>query len=328
MPPKAVDAGASKPNQTNASRTDPGPGELGDQFVPLTLQRTLAGAHSGPCNVARFNRDGNYLLTGGSDKMVKLWNPNTGLCIKTYAGHGWEVLGLAVSADNSRFASGGGDKSAFLWDVATARTIRRFTGHTGRINDLDFNSDASLLASASYDATVRLWDVRAQSKLPIQILDQAKDSVSSVRIRGASILTGSVDGHARCYDVRAGAIKDDEVGHSLATATFSNDGNCILASSLDDTVRLFDAENGELLASYSGHRARNYRINATLTGDDARVLAGSEDGRVFIWDLVDGKALQTLQHGTGTVLAVECHPKAGKTECVSAGADGSVKIWA
>ena len=36
--------------------------------------------------------DGNYCVTCGSDKTVKLWNPNSGLLIKTYVGHGQEVL--------------------------------------------------------------------------------------------------------------------------------------------------------------------------------------------------------------------------------------------
>ena len=36
--------------------------------------------------------DGNYCLTCGGDKTVKLWNPHTGLLVKTYVGHGQEVL--------------------------------------------------------------------------------------------------------------------------------------------------------------------------------------------------------------------------------------------
>ena len=36
--------------------------------------------------------NGNYCLTCGSDKTVRLWNPHKGLRIKTYSGHGAEVL--------------------------------------------------------------------------------------------------------------------------------------------------------------------------------------------------------------------------------------------
>ena len=46
-----------------------------------------------------------YALTAGRDKTVKLWNPYTGLCVKTYKGHGREVHDAAGSHDNSRVVS-------------------------------------------------------------------------------------------------------------------------------------------------------------------------------------------------------------------------------
>lgn len=36
--------------------------------------------------------NGNYCLTCGSDKTVRLWNPHRGLLIKTYKGPGAEVF--------------------------------------------------------------------------------------------------------------------------------------------------------------------------------------------------------------------------------------------
>ena len=42
----------------------------------------------------------------------------------------------------------------------------------------------------------------------------------------------------------------DHVGHPVTSVTLSKDGQCILASSLDNTVRLLDKETGELLNEY------------------------------------------------------------------------------
>lgn len=39
--------------------------------------------------------DGNYCLTCGSDKTLKLWNPHKGTALRTYQGHGYEVLDAA-----------------------------------------------------------------------------------------------------------------------------------------------------------------------------------------------------------------------------------------
>ncbi|KAJ3349137.1 WD repeat-containing protein 83, partial [Entophlyctis luteolus] len=115
---------------------------------------------------------------------------------------------------------------------------------------------------------------------------------------------------------------------SVTSARFSNDENCILASSLDGVIRLFDKENGELLASYRGHKNSEYKIISTLSNDDAVVISGSEDGRICLWDLVEvmiagarealtflkGNLLQTVDaHGNGTVgklvTCVAYHPR-------------------
>lgn len=45
--------------------------------------------------------------------------------------------------------------------------------------------------------------------MPLQILEEARDSVMSVAIRGHLIVTGSVDGYVRSYDIRKGELRTD-----------------------------------------------------------------------------------------------------------------------
>lgn len=77
--------------------------------------------------------DGNYCLTCGSDKSVKLWNPHRKLLLKSYSGHGYEVMDAQSSCDNSQICSGGMDKSVVLFDVASGKALRKYRGHAGDI---------------------------------------------------------------------------------------------------------------------------------------------------------------------------------------------------
>lgn len=47
--------------------------------------------------------DGSYLMTCGSDKKLKLWNPLSGLLLKTYGGHAHEVTDAAGSCDRYEY---------------------------------------------------------------------------------------------------------------------------------------------------------------------------------------------------------------------------------
>ena len=57
----------------------------------LSDQRT-----PGAVNAVRFNSSGQYSMTAGADKVVKLWNTDTGRLVKQYTGHGHELLCLDV----------------------------------------------------------------------------------------------------------------------------------------------------------------------------------------------------------------------------------------
>ena len=55
--------------------------------VPTALAKTL-DCKQGAVRAVRYNVDGNYCLTCGSDKSLKLWNPERGTVLKSYTGHG------------------------------------------------------------------------------------------------------------------------------------------------------------------------------------------------------------------------------------------------
>lgn len=52
----------------------------------------------------------------------------------------------------------------------------------------------------------------AQTRQAIQILDDARDAVQTISISSTTILTGSIDGHVRTYDLRKGELRSDYIG--------------------------------------------------------------------------------------------------------------------
>lgn len=85
-----------------------------------------------------FSVDGAYCLTCGSDRKLKLWNPYKGVTLKTYEGHGNEVMDSSASCDSSQIVSCGLDKSVILWDVASGTPIRRLRRHVGPVNTVRY----------------------------------------------------------------------------------------------------------------------------------------------------------------------------------------------
>ncbi|PSR94286.1 WD domain-containing protein [Coniella lustricola] len=301
----------------------------------------LTGAN-GPIHALTYSASpGTYVLTGSADRAIRLYNPSStstststntsttsstsvpeARLIQSYQAHSHEILSLAVAADNARFASAGGDRTVFLWDVATAQTIRRFShatdGHVGRVNCVAIaGADDSLVVSGGFDTTVRIWDTKSGGggggggARPIMVLDDARDAVTAVVVRGAEIISGSVDGRVRCYDVRMGRVTTDVVGASVGSLCLTQDGRAVLVGSLDSRLRLLDREGGGCLKTYAGdeqsrgRKNEGLRVQSLLGGRERYVVAGDEmtgpdgesatdGGRLWVWDLMTAKLVSTV----------------------------------
>ncbi|XP_031116084.1 WD repeat domain-containing protein 83 [Ipomoea triloba] len=292
--------------------------------LPKREANVLRG-HEGAVLAVRFNSNGEYCLSCGRDRTIRLWNPHRGIQIKTYKSHGREVRDVHVTSDNSKLCSCGGDRQIFYWDVASGRVIRKFRGHDSEVNAVKFNDYATVVVSAGYDKSLRVWDCKSHSTEPIQIIDTFLDSVMSVCLTKTEIIAGSVDGTVRTFDIRTGREISDSLGQPVNCISLSNDGNCILASCLDSTLRLLDRSTGELLQEYKGHTCKTSKTDCCLTNTDAHVIGGSEDGFLYFWDLVDASVTSSFKAHASVVTSVSYHPK---DSCmVTSSVDGTIRVW-
>ncbi|KAK1922784.1 WD40-repeat-containing domain protein [Papiliotrema laurentii] len=305
------------------------PSRGGDLDYPTRLVQTL-DAHQGPVNVVRYNHGAKYILTGSSDRSIRLWNPASGKEIKKYTGHAQEILNLDIAHDNAKFASCGGDKTVFVWDVASGTILRRLQAHFGKVFTVGFNKDAQVLASAGFDAKVLLWDMRAATRDPIQTLREATSSITSLSLPDTNeIITSSLDGHIRAYDLRMGTLTEDLVGHPVTCVVPSKNSprESMLVSSSDGSIRIFDRTNGSVLQTFSGHAIGSVRNRAIWGYAESLVLTGDDKGHVWGYNVLDGKPIDARPQAIHkkAITCLELSPN-GK-EMVTASTDGTVKVW-
>jgi len=65
-----------------------------------------------------FSPDGKMLATAGADRLVRLWEAETGQFIRTLFGHAMSVTGLCFSRDGKTLYSAGLDKTVRAWRLA------------------------------------------------------------------------------------------------------------------------------------------------------------------------------------------------------------------
>ena len=103
----------------------------------------------------------------------------------------------------------------------------------------------------------------------------------------------------------------------------------MLVTCLNSTLHLIDRADGSSLQSYTGHTNTSYRIHSSLGQGEASIVAGDEHGKLWRWDLADGKrVLASEKIAEKSLMWVEQNPDNAKDQCVTAASDGDVKVWA
>ena len=69
------------------------------------------------------------LPAAAEDQTVRLWEVDSGECLKTLQGHTSSVWSVAFSPDGSIVASGGYDQT-MLWEVSSGKCLKTLQGHT------------------------------------------------------------------------------------------------------------------------------------------------------------------------------------------------------
>lgn len=136
----------------------------------FALKQTLKAAHSNSVFTLAYSPDSRYLLSGGRDAMLRVWdleNPNSltphlsPLSPKD-AAHLFTVNHIVFSPDGKLFATASRDKTLKIWDSQTFQLLKvadtiRHGGHINSVNRLLWLPDC--LVSCSDDRTVMLWEV-------------------------------------------------------------------------------------------------------------------------------------------------------------------------
>lgn len=107
----------------------------------------------------------------------------------------------------------------------------------------------------------------------------------------------------------------------------TTDEKCICVSTLDNHVRLLDRMTGELLNSYKGHINSGLQVGHCISNDDAYVISGSEDGSLYIWELMEANTVEVLVGHKKTICGIAYHPIAKEICLLSSSADSTVCVW-
>jgi periodic tryptophan protein 2 len=262
-------------------------------------------------NTLAYSSEGRYLVTGGDDGKVKIWDTSTGFCFVTFNEHMSSVTAAQFAGKH------GGKKSVVFtasldgtvraFDLLRFRNFRTFTSpEPVQFSCLAVDPSGEIICAGSLDSfeiyvwsvqTGNLLDILAGHEGPIVSLAFAPDGVSNAE--GSNLLiSGSWDKTVRVWDLfsRGTASKCKEIlkhKSEVLSVAYKPDGKEICASTLDGLIQFWDPISGESSSrlveidgrkDIAGGRLSTDRRTAKNTSNDKHfnTICYSPDGNCLI----------------------------------------------
>jgi small GTP-binding protein len=251
-----------------------------------------------------FSPDGKRALSGTDDRTLRLWDVETGSCLRLLQRHTGTIWSIAWSPDQRRALTSADDNTLRLWDVEAGHCLRVLEGHKDIVATVAWSLDRNQALSGSRDRTLRLWDLETGSCLRVLEGHNAGvwDLVWSPDQHHA--LSGSNDTTVRLWDVDTGGCLRVLEGHTdvVLSVAWSPDQRSVLSGSMDRTLRLWDMETGLCLRVLEGHLGE---VRSVVWSIDQRLaLSGAADRTVRLWDMETGRCLRVLESHVDAVRSV------------------------
>ena len=290
--------------------------------------------HSGVVHALAWSPDGSRIVTGGDDRIARVWDAETGEEVLSIRGHTASIRTLAWSPDGQWIATGQVGGVIRVWNAREdSRPTRIQIDPPLSVNTVEWNPNpnseqVAIAANQSWIYSSHVLDVASR-----QLSNVPKGHVKSVswHPNGKRIAAAHLDGGGDLLAVSE--FGSDEVlwgvGPGSWQLAWTPDGEYLAAMNSQGSLSLHRGEDGTLVrkieAPSGGQRTTRPTYQFRFSPDGETLAWGQKTGRIALIDPATGETRREMEGHTARVSAVDWTSDGRRM--ASASEDHTVRIW-
>ncbi|KAF7954050.1 uncharacterized protein EAE97_001448 [Botrytis byssoidea] len=139
------------------------------------------------------SQDGKFVVTGGVDRKIIVWNAETLRPIRVFSQHRDSITGLAFRRGTNQLYSSSKDRTIKIWSLDEGAYVETLFGHQDEVVDIASLAQERCISVGARDRTARLWKVVEETQLVFRGGGGEKKSRHKNNPNDLRTLEGSID---------------------------------------------------------------------------------------------------------------------------------------
>jgi hypothetical protein len=287
-------------------------------------------------SAAAFSPDGKFLVLAydlqrlpwarqvNGDRLLKLWDVNTGLEKCKFRGHTDEVTGVAFTPNGKLLLSGSASGTLRLWEASSGEPVQGWDLNLSEVSCFALSPDGKRVLTGGRQGAVGLSELLSGKRIQSFSTGQATVRWVALALDGTVAFTASQESaqdwrarHIQAWDMRTGKELPPPKGRNAwrRPLAFSPDGVLAISDDWDGDpaakpyLVLWEVRSGKDLRKFEDRAGevsvppgRGDALAAAFTPDGKQVLSQDSDGILRIWDIQTGKKTRSFDLGGARIV--------------------------